>query len=459
MSDIIVLDLGTSRAKVGRFSQNTLLDIHALPSPPISGDQGRRVSDPISWLKVAETLLSHFPEETPLALASQRSSFLLWNRHNGNPATPLISWQDLRAGDWVHYNRHLESWSSTGLPLSPHYAGPKLAMLLEDRQLASQAGDLLFGTLDSWLIWNWTEGQHHITGMSIAARTLLVDLDSSQWSLKSLQDFRIPPSLMPEIVDDLGPGIPTKRGYSVKTILADQAAGAMPLFQSYPQSAYVSTGTGTFVMRCGDRQIPPGYQIARVGDTPLNNNTLIWEGAINGGVSLFLGPAINFFQTRDPNQFAVGDTAGLGAPFWRDDLSGYCTSEVDAMQEGKRREIFAEGLVFRIRQVIEGLFEDQLPEQVLLAGGLAGRADFTEALATLLPMPLYIVQNKEMGLWGAGWQASAHEAPPEIPLILAPKSRGGAAFRQRYERWNRWLHRVCEDRRSQDKHYNEQNRR
>lgn len=443
MSDIIVLDLGTTRIKAGLFSDGALRDIHSLPAPELIGENGIRISNPRSWLEVADALLANYPKNLPLALASQRSSFLLWTRSGHNPVTPLLSWQDLRAAPWTRRNRHLEDWAATGLPLSPHYAGPKLAMLLEAPELPAPVESLQFGTLDSWLIKNWTHGERHVTGLSLAARTLLLDLDAKDWSPTRLRDFGVPRSIMPEIVDHLSQGIATKEGYLIKSILADQAAGTVPLFQRYPNSAYVNTGTGTFVMRCGRGHAPVGFQTARVGATALGPNTLLWEGAINGGVAHFHGPPMNFFQGISPDLMAVGDTAGLGAPYWRDDLSGYCTQQVQRLSEEDRRVVFAQALLFRIRQVIDGLFEDGPPERVLLAGGLAGREEFVTGLACLLPCPLFILENHEMGLWGAGWQAAGNADPPDIPIKAAPIVRPNPEWEDRYAKWKQWLEKLC----------------
>ena len=201
----IALDLGSTYLKAGLLGRDQrLTGIESSPAPKLEGEGLIRECDGRAYADVAERLLASVSKKlpagrcaTPLGLASQRSTFILWDRQSGEPVTPMISWQDRRAADWCSRNRGLESEivSRTGLLLSAHYAGPKLASLLEtDSRLCEsmRSGQVLFGNLDTYLIWCWTSGKTHHTDLTMAARTLMLDLELRDWSDRLLDLYRIP---------------------------------------------------------------------------------------------------------------------------------------------------------------------------------------------------------------------------------------------------------------------------
>jgi len=174
----LALDLGTTRIKLGELRANgELRVIGTRDSPRVAGAGLVRESDAARWLNaVRELLAGAGGGGMPLGLSSQRSSFLLWRRADGHPLTPLISWQDRRAQDWCDRHPHLEPVIArrAGLRLSPHYAGPKLASLLEQRpdwRGGLAGGETLFGTLDTWVAWSLSARREHVTDLSMAART------------------------------------------------------------------------------------------------------------------------------------------------------------------------------------------------------------------------------------------------------------------------------------------------
>src|SRR5260221_3060039 len=155
------LDLGTTLIKSSRLSDSGALgELFSTPAPPLTGEGMIRESDPIAYLDAAGELLKRaaagLPAGTPLGIATQRSSFLLWDKATAQPHTPLISWQDRRAAGWCNAHAAEEKFirETTGLRLSPHYAGPKVAALLEESPWLRDgmaAGETLFGSLESCL--------------------------------------------------------------------------------------------------------------------------------------------------------------------------------------------------------------------------------------------------------------------------------------------------------------------
>ncbi len=196
----VALDLGTTTIKAGLLSRDgTFGSLIAKPAPRIIADGGRYESDAGAYAATADAVLSECLAQTgvrprhggvqpsgaemhpPLGLCSQRSSFLIWDRASGQPMTPLISWQDDRGAESCAALRDREGTirQLTGLPLTPYYLAPKLRVLLREHPTWRErllSGDWLVGTLDTFLIWRWTEGKQHVIDVSMAARTLLMDV-------------------------------------------------------------------------------------------------------------------------------------------------------------------------------------------------------------------------------------------------------------------------------------------
>ena len=219
MISAIALDLGTTSIKAGLLDQNGMLgNLVAKPAPKIAVNGGLYESDALAYAAIAEQALDECIAHgiisgaggcQTLGLCSQRSSFLIWERATGQPVTPLISWQDNRGAASCAALRAHESLirDLTGLPLTPYYFAPKLRILLQANPewLARlESGELLAGTLDTFLVWRWSGGKHFMTDASMAARTLLMDIRQQQWSPRLCELFGIPINMLPKIRPSTG---------------------------------------------------------------------------------------------------------------------------------------------------------------------------------------------------------------------------------------------------------------
>lgn len=454
MVQAIALDMGSSQIKVGCLNAAGHIDLGGHEAAPhLKGRDGVRVSNPQAYLHKATKLLqlSPAPKETPMGISTQRSSFVLWHVKTGKTLTPLISWQDLRAHAWCEKNAHLSEKvrALTGLPLSPHYAASKLAMLFEEnkalRRTASR-GLLRFGTLETYLIWNWTEGMVHHTDLSMAARTQLLDLETRNWSKELLELFQVPRSILPDIN-----GQPytyeNTTGYPITATVADQAACVLPIFLMENDVAFINAGTATFLMRTANKQAPEGILGALLPAAGEQKPKMIWEAPINAGARILRGfklPTETIKRAKDPNPqcFAIADVAGLGAPHWRADLGNILSDETAALNfQGKQRILF-ESLLFRTREVLQTLFADGLPEKVILAGGLSARFDYSQTLASLLEIPLYVLKEKEMSLWGAGWMATGCSSQPKFQQKLLQRRFTDTYLREKFTHWQSWMQKI-----------------
>ena len=235
----VALDLGSTRVKCGVLDDTTgLVDVHAVDAPPLSGTGLVRECDAAEYFETARTLLTRtldgLPPDISVGIASQRSSFLLWQADTGDPVTPMISWQDRRALEWCEahasYNKKLVR--QTGLLLSPHYAGPKLAHLMavdETLSRAARTGKLRFGTLETYFLWRSTGKRVHVTDLTMASRTLLADPRTGVWSPEWLKAFGVSATLLPSIVSTRGRGEVLDGGGVVTASVTDQAASVLAL--------------------------------------------------------------------------------------------------------------------------------------------------------------------------------------------------------------------------------------
>jgi glycerol kinase len=260
----IALDLGTTSIKAGLIDDSGQLSVKfSLPAPKITVNNDRYESDATAYIEIAEQLLvkclSHANATPSLGIAYQRSSFLLWEKSGGKPVTPLISWQDNRgASCCAELSANQENIQKlTGLRLSPYYFAPKLnALLLEapELRIGIEQGSLLAGTLDSFLMWHWSDGRLFQKDFSMAARTMLMDIKSQQWSSQLCSLFMIPQHALAKIQPSIGLNQNIIHNCILRSSIADQSAALIASVSSDANDVLVNLGTGGFVIRYMPKQ-------------------------------------------------------------------------------------------------------------------------------------------------------------------------------------------------------------
>ncbi|HVS18932.1 MAG TPA: FGGY family carbohydrate kinase [Planctomycetota bacterium] len=446
MSTVLALDLGTTRVKLGALRDDGALELlDAREAPPPRGAGSVREVDAAGYAALADGLLAEHgaPRGTRLGLASQRSSFLVWGVDDLAPRTPLVSWQDRRAAEWCAAHAQLAPrvLELTGLPLSPHYLGPKLAVLLAQRpelRAGLANGSLRVGTLETWRVARW--GGPLETDFSMAARTLLVDVAAGDWSDELLELFGVPGNALARVVDTAPRAVELENGLLLAASLADQGSGLVAAVGDEDGAALVNLGTGAFVLRSTGSRFTPraGYlagPVARVAGVP----RFALEGTVNGGGAtadrIARGPTAIPDTDPAPDAYCLPDENGLGAPWWRSELGFTENDAARALAPAERRRVVLEGLAFRIAGHLDALASDV--ERVVLTGGLAREPFLRAALATLAPAPLFVVEEPEATLAGAARLAAGSRVPPppahactEPPIAwLAPKRA----------RWRAWV--------------------
>ncbi len=452
----IALDLGSTRVKSAALSESgELIAMNWRPAPKLRGTGLIREADPQAWITVVDELLAaQGRPDVPLGIASQRSSFLLWNRYTGEACTPLVSWQDRRAQQWCAAHRDFEPMlvERSGLRLSAHYAGPKLAsMLARDKSLAAglRDGQLLFGTLESWIVWHMSTDRAHETDIGMAARTGMLNIGRAEWDADLLDVYGVPVSALPRIVSSQGRQTPLKQGPLLTTTLADQAAGALAVMSADGRQALVNFGTGAFVLWPGvtANQRRAGYLTAplywHAGDMPC-----AMEGTINGaGPSLdaCAPPPTALGQIDEAAEaFALPDRAGIGAPHWRAGLGPLLSPSARRLPDVEQRRVMLEGLLFRVYEILQDLRADFAPPRVLLTGGLTRDTALAEGLATLLGRSVYLPDEPEAGLTGAARLAAAVPVPASAAVQVVPEGTRGQYLAEKYAAWRVWLRQELE---------------
>jgi len=448
------IDLGSTVVKAGVLdADGRMAEVRGIAAPPLSGDGDLREGDAAAYAEVADRLLgwlrAELPEASPLGIASQRSTFLLWDRESRTPLVPMISWQDRRGAGWCARNEAAEPQviRRTGLVLSAHYVGPKLATLLEaDADWAGGFHDprSMFGTLDSYVMSRWASEQVHDTDVTMAARTAMFDLECGDWSGALLSLYGVPRKSLPRVCHTAGRKLPLDNGLVLTSSIADQASGALTLFEEGTECAVVILGTGAFVMRpTGNAsERVPGYltapALSREGEPP----ALVVEGPVNGA-----GTAVDRFgdgptplPRRDPSPeaFCLPDTAGLGAPYWRPEIAFTLSPSSEGLPSSELRRVAIEGVLFRVRQVLEDLSATG-PHRILLAGGLTREPSIPTGLAALLNRPVEVLDSHEAVLIGAARLAAGLKPFASPPTTEVRPGSDGAYLQAKYERWRSWL--------------------
>jgi glycerol kinase len=279
-----------------------------------------------------------------IGLANQRETTLLWERSTGRPVARAIVWQDRRtAGHCAQLRADgLEPLfrRRTGLLLDPYFSGTKLAWLLDHvpgaRRRAGR-GELAFGTVDSWLLWQLTGGRVHATDVSNASRTLLFNLRTGDWDDELLRTLRVPREVLPEVrasseVYDEVTTLPALRGVPVAGVAGDQQAALFGQACFRPGMAKNTYGTGCFLLlHTGERPVASKHNLLttiawRVGgrtEYALEGSVFIGGAVVQwlrDGLGLIARSAdIEALAARAPDNggvFCVPAFTGLGAPHW-----------------------------------------------------------------------------------------------------------------------------------------------
>jgi glycerol kinase len=373
-------------------------------------------------------------------ITNQRETTLVWDRATGTPIYNAVVWQDTRTDRICAQLGELGGGADryrdrVGLPIATYFAAPKVRWILDQvdgsRQRAER-GELLFGTVDSWLLWNLTggtDGGVHVTDVTNASRTLLMDLDRLAWDLDICAEIGIPPAMLPEIRSSAeiygrvrNPGV--LAGVPVASALGDQHAATFGQACYDVGSAKNTYGTGNFLLlNTGGERVRSEHGLIttvcyRIGDA---HPVYALEGsiAVTGSLVQWLRDNLGLIgsarevedlaRTVDDNggTYIVPAFSGLFAPYWRPDARGVIAGLTRYVTKGHLARAALEATAFQTREVVDAMAADSGVElgELKVDGGMVGNELLMQFQADVLGVPVVRPAMAETTALGAAYAA------------------------------------------------------
>lgn len=392
-----------------------------------------------SQLKVAREVLKDIEGGagaiTTIGITNQRETTILWDRASGKPVGPAIVWQCRRS---TGICKHLKDAgyedfirSRTGLMLDPYFSATKIKWMFEEIPgLAERAGrgEILFGTVDTWLLWKLTAGKVHATDVSNASRTMLMNIETGEWDPELLKIMDLPSSMLPEIRPSVGYFGDTDAsifGASIPVtgIAGDQHAALFGHRAFEPGDVKNTYGTGCFMlMNVGDKPvISPGGLLTTVawgiGDKLVYalEGSVFMAGAVLQWLRDDLGLVKNV-QEIDRLSEEVDDTGGLylvpayqglGTPWWSTTAKGSLIGLTRASKKAHVCRAFLESIAYRSRDVIDVMISDSGHKlnRMRVDGGVTNSDILMQFQANLLGIPVERPSSVEITALGAALMA------------------------------------------------------
>ena len=370
-----------------------------------------------------------------IGLTNQRETTVVWDKRTGQPLAPAIVWQDRRATEWcgqlTQQNLNDLIHKKTGLRIDPYFSAGKLVWLLEHTQglceLAEQ-GHAAFGTIDSWLVWNLTQGAEHVIEASNASRTMLMNLQQQAWDEELLELFDIPLSVLPKIISSdeyiadtatglLGANIP------ITGILGDQQSALFGQSCFDAGTAKNTYGTGCFML------FNTGTEVQYSHNKLLS--TLAWQAqgqthyALEGSVFMagaivqWLRDGLGIIQkSSDVEKLAcqvehtdgvvlVPAFTGLGAPHWDSDARALLCGMSRGTNKSHIARAALEAIAFQVSDVLTAMQSDLSSplKELRVDGGASSNDMLMQFQADILNVPVLRPKLLESTAWGAAAMA------------------------------------------------------
>jgi glycerol kinase len=373
-----------------------------------------------------------------IGITNQRETAVLWDRKTGKPVDNAIVWQDTRTdslvGEISQHGGQDRYRSKTGLPLSTYFSALKIRWLLQNvaslRERA-EAGEILFGNIDTFLVWKLTGGAAggvHITDVSNASRTQLMNLESLAWDHEILSDFEIPEAMLPQIRSSsevYGEAqLDSIRGVPISGILGDQQAALVGQTCLKPGEAKNTYGTGCFLLlNTGEKQIPSKHGLLTTVAYKLGARPVCYalEGsiAITGALVQWLRDNLKLIdRSSDIDALArtvennggvyfVPAFSGLYAPYWKSSARGLIAGLTRFANRGHIARAALEATAFQVREVVEAMENDSgIHLDVLrIDGGMVVNDLLMQFQADILNRPVVRSAVQETTALGAAYAA------------------------------------------------------
>ncbi len=444
MTYVMAIDQGTTSSRTILFDEQ--MKVAAIAQReftqhfPNSGWVEHEAED--LWTTVVETAREAMEKAgasasdiAAIGITNQRETSVVWEKSTGKAVHRAIVWQDRRTADYcaeMKSNGHEATVTEkTGLLLDPYFSSTKVKWILDktDTRERAAAGEVLFGTVDSWLIWRMTGGASHVTDATNAARTMLYDIHAGRWSSSMCEMLDVPKTMLPEVKDcaaDFGTTTPDLFGAPIPIlgVAGDQQAATVGqacfekgmMKSTYGTGCFALLNTGSEAVTSKSRLLTTiGYQLDGVPTYALEGSIFI-----AGAVVQWLRDGLKIIETAsetqglaeaaDPSQplILVPAFTGLGAPYWNPDCRGAVFGLTRSSGPNEFARAALESVGFQTRDLLEAMQADssELEGGVLRVDGGMTASDWTmQFLSDVIGAPVDRPVVQETTALGAAWLA------------------------------------------------------
>ncbi len=440
---VAAIDQGTTSTRVILFDRDgQIAALDRREHEQIHPQAGWVEHDPLEiWQRTQEVIAGALTgagatagDIAAIGITNQRETAVLWDRETGEPLHNAIVWQDTRTAALV---RELAGEQgpdrlreAVGLPLSTYFSGPKVAWMLDSvpgARARAEAGELAFGTIDSWLLWNLTGGAVHATDVTNASRTMLMDLQTLAWHEPSLDLIGIPRSLLPEIrasSELYGEAVQSAlAGRPLAGMMGDQQAAlfgqtcfeAGDAKNTYGTGSFLLVNTGPEIVRCPELLTSVA---GRIGESP---TSYVLEGsiAVTGAAVQWLRDQLGLISTAaevetlaasvpdNGGVYFVPAFSGLFAPRWREDARGVIVGLTAFARAGHIARSVLEATAWQTREVVDAVRERSgAPlRELRVDGGMTANELLMQFQADVLGVPVVRPAVAETTALGAAFAA------------------------------------------------------
>ena len=418
MKYILAIDQGTTSSRAIVFDEDQKIISESQREYELQyPNNGWVEADPDEILNSVEETINNVLDGLPHEIAAcgitnQRETVVVWDKSSGKPIYPAIIWQDRRTSDLCNKlkdkdNLENEIREKTGLLLDPYFSASKIKWILDNVENAREkaiSGELCFGTIETYLIWNLTEEKNHKTDATNASRTMLMNLKTTQWDKSLLKIFNIPKIILPEICpcdDTFGSIKAHGMKFPITGVIGDQQSAlfGQNCFEfGEMKSTY---GTGCFLMVNTKEQIHKSEArlLSTVGCMLGNKTTYALEGSIfSAGTSIqWLRDEMEFFTDASESEGLIDENfdskginfipafTGLGAPHWNSEIRG---SIHGIQRDSSRKDIITavfKAIAFQTLEILDALEKDGVSVSSLkVDGGMVQNKRFLQLLSNIL---------------------------------------------------------------------------
>ncbi len=425
-----------------------------------------------------EVLAAALGPVAAIGIANQRETTVLWERDSGRPVFNAIVWQDRRTSEicarWRGDGLDELVEARSGLVIDPYFSASKIRWLLDSipgLRRRAEAGEIAFGTIDSFLLWRLTAGRVHATDVTNAARTMLFDITPLDWDEALLAAFAIPRAILPEVRDtgaDYGATAPDLFGAAIPiaALVGDQQAALLGQACFRPGMVKATYGTGAFALvNLGPAPVRSRHRLLTTIGYRLGGRTAY---ALEGSIFV-VGAAVQWLRDRlglittaaetgalaaaaDPRQrlYLVPGFAGLGAPYWAPQARGALIGLTAECGPAEIARAALEAVGYQTRDLMTAIAADSgiAPANLRVDGGMAASDWTMQFLADILPAPVERPALVETTAWGAAYAAGLTRGLYPDPAALEAGWRPERRFTphmpagEREERYSGWRRAV-----------------